>query len=98
MLDEMAQQLELPRREIDRIACAGYFCTPEVHKDLAEAIAFASRAGAGRSPQERLEPRGQFVHVEWLGQVVVGAQLQPYDLVHHLTASGEHQDRRCDTA
>src|SRR5690606_31106787 len=41
----------------------------------------------------RLDPGQEFAHREGLGQVVVGADLQPDDTVHLVVARGEHQDR-----
>ena len=50
---------------------------------------------AGRiAAQDRLDPRDELARVERLGHVVVGAQLQPDDLVHVVAARGEHDDRQ----
>ncbi len=41
---------------------------------------------------ECAQARQQFEMIEWLGQVIVGAQIQGTDLVEGLAAYGEHQD------
>ncbi|MCY1179660.1 hypothetical protein D9M73_200690 [compost metagenome] len=43
--------------------------------------------------QHGLDPRQQFARVERLGQVVVGAQLQPLDAAALVALGGEHDDR-----
>ena len=50
------------------------------------------RSGAARRRIERIA-RDELARVERLRQVVVGADLEPDDLVDVLVASGQHQDR-----
>jgi hypothetical protein len=57
----------------------------------------AARRGR-HAAQQRLDAREQLGHLERLGEVVVGAELQPDDAVEHLGARGEHQDGRRDAA
>ena len=45
-------------------------------------------------PQDRLHPRHQLASVERFGHVVVGAELEADNLVHVVTARGEHDDRQ----
>ena len=45
------------------------------------------------APQRRLHARAELAHRERLGDVVVGAQLEPEDLVDLLGLGGEHDDR-----
>ena len=55
------------------------------------------RLAAGRrlrAPQDGAHPRQQLARVERLGQVVVGAELEPDDLVDVVALGGEHDDRR----
>jgi hypothetical protein len=55
----------------------------------------SSRALApARAPHQRLQARDQFARLEGLGEVVVGAQLQPDDAAHRVAARGQHQHRR----
>jgi hypothetical protein len=51
-------------------------------------------ACARSAPQDRLHSRQQLARLEWLGQIVIGAELEPDDAIHGITARGEHQDRR----
>ena len=46
--------------------------------------------------QPRLDAREQLHHLERLGQIVVGAELQADHLVDHLAARGQHDHRRLD--
>ncbi len=46
-----------------------------------------------RAAQQRAHARDHFVRAERLGDVVVGAQLQPDDAVRLFGAGGEHDDR-----
>ena len=58
-------------------------------------------AGCGvdrRPPQLGFDPRQQLHHLERLGDVVVGAELQADDLVDDLAARGQHDHRRLDAA
>ncbi len=47
-----------------------------------------------RAPEQRADSREQFRIREGFGQVVVGAELEPLDLVGNRVASGEQQHRR----
>ena len=49
------------------------------------------RRGRGGPPAQRLHPGHQLLEGERLGQVVVGAELQPLDPVGDRAARGEHQ-------
>jgi len=53
----------------------------------------AGCAGA-RTAQHGLDAGQQFARLERLGQVVVGADLQADDTVHHIAARGQHDDGR----
>ena len=53
---------------------------------------------AGHAAQVGLDARQQLRHLERLGDVVVGAELEADDLVDHLAARGEHDHRRLDAA
>ena len=51
------------------------------------------RRPAARAAHQRLHARQHFFEVIGLGDVVVGAGLQPFDLVLPAIARGENQDR-----
>ena len=50
--------------------------------------------GAAAPPQQRPHPRHQLPHTEGLGQVVVGATVEPEHFVHFVAPGGKHQDGR----
>ena len=99
VLDEVAQQLELPRGQIRRLAGARHLGAPHIDDDLAEAIDVAARLRRRpTAPQQRLESGHQLDRLERLRQIVVGAELQADDLVDDLPPRREHQDWRGDAA
>src|SRR5712671_1154048 len=80
-LEEEPQHLELLRGHLDVRAVPGDGLRAEVRLDLAEADAVRRPLVARRpAAQERLDPREQLAQAERLGEVVVGAQLEPQDL------------------
>src|SRR2546426_4855218 len=54
-------------------------------------------ARRGRAAQQRLDAREQLQHAERLGDVVVGAEPEPPDLVGFLTARREDEDGHATT-
>jgi hypothetical protein len=56
----------------------------------AQHVGLRRRAAA---PQDGAQPGLQLARLERLGEVVVGADLQPDHAVHRLAAGGQHQDR-----
>ena len=62
----------------------------DIELDAGEPEQAGARAAA---PQQRAQPRPQFLERERLGQVVVGAGVQPGDPVGHQVSRGQHQDR-----
>ncbi len=55
------------------------------------------RFASGRrrlAPQDDADAYGQFVHVERLGHVVLGAEVQALDAVDVVAGGAEHDDRR----
>ena len=50
----------------------------------------------GGASKQRLDAGQEFPDPEWLGHVVVGAGVEPDDLVHFLAFGGEHQDGGTD--
>src|SRR5207244_738101 len=61
-------------------------------------VAMTDLATAGRirqitigATEERLDAAHELAQAEWLGEVIVGAQLEPEDLVHLLVAGREPQ-------
>ena len=67
--------------------------------EVDDEVAMADEATAGgvreipvRAAQERLDAAEQLPQAVRLGHVVIGAHLQPDDLVHLLVTRGQHQD------
>ena len=54
---------------------------------------FRGRGFRGWRAEDRLHARDELTGVERLGQIVVGAHLEPDDLVDVVVAGGEHEDR-----
>lgn len=52
-----------------------------------------SRPHGLRALQRHADPGEQFLNRKWLGQVIVGAGIEPGNLVHHGIARGDHNHR-----
>src|SRR5258706_5212850 len=99
VLDEVAKQLDLERRELDRRPFAPHLGAAKVDVNGAESVGIRGVRGHGpRAAQQRFDARQQLHHLERLGQIVVGAEFQADDAVYDLAARGEHQDRRLNAA
>jgi hypothetical protein len=95
VVQQLPEQVELLRRELDLLVADVHLAAAGVNDQVAvsELSALALLAG-GRSPSEdRLHARDELARVERLREVVVGADLEPDDLVHVLVAGRQHQDR-----
>ena len=93
-LEQQPQELEFGRGQFDGLALRGHFVAFDVEQQRArgEARRRLRRGGLGAT-QQRLGPEHQFAHVERLRDVVVGAALQPLDLVGGLRLRREEDDR-----
>src|SRR5262249_53683681 len=80
-LDEVAQQLELARREVERLAALLRPVGLEVQLDVREPVAGQALLAALRASQYRAHTREQLADRERLGDVVVRAQFEAHDLV-----------------
>ena len=92
----MAEDLELGRGQADPPVAALDASPFEVDEQVAVADdPPADRVGqvAIRAAQQRLDPAHQLAQPERLGQVVVGAELEPDDLVDLVVARGQDQHR-----
>ncbi len=102
MFHEVFEQLELTRRELDRLVGLGHFGLAKIHMNIAEAIRVAGRRRRcrlrGHAADQRFDAREQFDHFKRLDQIIVGPQLQTDHFVDDLTARGQHQDRRVDAS
>ena len=76
---------------VQRLAVDGDHVPLDVYDDRAVA---QERMGLGamRTAQQRAHSGDHFVRAERLGDVVVGAELEPDDAVGFLGAGGEHDD------
>jgi hypothetical protein len=98
VLREHLDQRELAGGELRDRAVARQRARCEIQDVAAEGhLAFAGRR-AGSDPfamsaQHGVDARDQFARVERLGQVVVGAHLEPDDAIDILALCGEHDDR-----
>src|SRR5947199_2173364 len=75
VLDEVGEELELQRREGDRLAAAEDLGAPEVDADVADGV--GARGGGGRracAAEQGFHAGEQLDHLEGLGHIIVGAQ------------------------
>ena len=89
------EQVELLGGQVDRLAVALDGPAARVDPQLAEAhhVAGQRRGGGLGPPQHGLDARDQLAGAERLGQVVVGAEPEPEDLVALLALGRQHDDR-----
>ena len=93
MLQEMPQQAEFGRAEMDRLAGARHAVGGEVHRDIGVAQHVVGRVRLG-APDHRAQPRHQFARAERLDDIVVGAAVEAADAVALLAARRQHDDRQ----
>src|SRR5712671_5797251 len=93
MTEKMLEKLKFFSGQVHGIAAAKNLIAPEVDLDVAEGIAVQLLGQSLRAAQYGLDASEQFADGERLGDVVVGAKLEADDLIHFLTARGEHNDR-----
>ena len=99
MLCEVEQEVELAARQVDLVAAGGHLAPRGVDADAAGLDGRLARGrrrhgladGAG-APQRRPDARDDLLHAERLGDVVVGAHLQPDDAVELVGAGRQHED------
>src|SRR6266508_1108084 len=91
---ELGQEVELGRREMD--LPLRHEDAPRAHVDaeIAELEAAASPCGGPRAPEHRLDARDELARAEWLGHVVIGAELQAAVLVLLEAARRQHDHRQ----
>ena len=89
-LRQVTQQLELAMRQADARGPAARGRRPEIDQQAAHLEAVDRRP---RAPQHHADSRQQLVEIGRLGDVIVGAQLQPSNLVDLLATSREDDDR-----
>ena len=92
------QDLELDERQLRLVAADPDRALGEVDPQLADDERRLVGRGLGRpahlgAPQRGLDPARELAHRERLGDVVVGAELEPDDLVDLLGLGGQHDDR-----
>ena len=95
---QRTQHRQLARRQVHRLAVQAGAAAVGIDLQAAEGWRQArlpfGAASAWGAPRQRTHARFQFVQVEGLGQVVVGAGVQAQDAVADRAARGEDQHRR----
>ena len=87
------KQVELLWPQLDALGAKPHLMPLDVHLELPGAHELWLVGLGPRASQQRLRACDQLLRMEWFGEVVVGADLEPDDLVGHLVARGEHDDR-----
>ncbi len=87
------EQVELPRPELQASLADHCLAPTGVEPQCADLDRSGAGGGGGRAAEDRLHPRHQGPGIERLGDVVVGAQLEPDNRVHVVRPRREHQDR-----
>ena len=91
MTEELEEQLVLGRGEGDLARAAAGAARSGVEREVAEAQDLAlARLPASK---QRTDARGEHLEREWLHEVVVGARVEPDDLVGGGVLRRQHEDR-----
>ena len=91
MEEEVLQELELPRREIEGVAVDRGDVAEPVERELP--VAQHVEPGGAAPAVERADPRQQLVEAERLGQVIIRAGVEPPHDILGRVERGEHEDR-----
>src|ERR1700751_5311934 len=75
VLCQELQCLELLGRYRNLLTAATDLCPEKIYRNILKDI-HVFPAAAGRTPDQRTQPRNQFHRAEWYGYVIVGALLQ----------------------
>src|SRR5258706_13802406 len=92
MSDEVGEQGELLRRQLDRLPGAQHFVATHVYFDIAESINLRCRGVRRSSSEHSLNAGHQFGNGEWVGDVIIRGELQAHHFVDLLAARGEHDN------
>ena len=95
VVEQLPEEVELLRRELDLLVADHHLAAAGVDDEVAVAdlVALLAAPVGRRAAEDALHARHELARVERLRQVVVGADLEPDDLVDVLVAGGQHQDR-----
>ena len=76
----------------DRPAGSRELHAGNVELDVAHPNHIGRNPGGFAAPKHRTDAGHQFLWAEWLGQIIIRAQLEPDQLVRLIGASGQHDD------
>src|SRR3954447_605438 len=95
MVEQLPEEVELLRRELDLLVADARFAATGIDHEVAvlDDGALALRSIGRGAAQDRAHSRDELARVEGLRHVVVGADLEPDDLVDVLVTRREHQHR-----
>src|SRR5215472_4265718 len=93
MADEIFQQLELLRGNIDHLARLEHPTALQVHLNIGEGMPVQILRNDSGPPQHCSDSRQQLANGEWLSHVVIRAQFKAYNFVHFLAPRSQHDDR-----
>jgi hypothetical protein len=93
VLGQGEEQIKFLGAQVDRPRGEAHFPPGRIHRQVTELDRGRVRPLPLPAPQDRFDARHQFVWVERLGQVIIGAKLQAQDLIDILIPGGQHQDR-----
>ncbi len=92
MPDQRGQQAELGRGQRDRLAAHADLARAELDQQAAVVVDLGPRLAGPRPPQQGLDPGGQFAIAERLGEIVIGAAVQPPHLLALVAVRGQDED------
>ncbi len=90
---EEIEQLHFPGREYDLLCFTGHLIVLQINFQRGK---FNGRIGIEQrigSPQDRFDPRHQFVRIKRFHQVIICAQVEPFEFIAAFAFPGQHDDR-----
>jgi len=95
VVEQLPEEVELLRGELHLDTVDGHFAASGIDDQVAvdDPLALGLAPLRRDAAKDRLHPRDELPGIERLRHVVVGADLEPDDLVDVLVARGQHQDR-----
>src|SRR5580693_9367832 len=87
---KLLQDIELQRRDLDRLAIQGHVTAPGIEHHAVNLHPASVHFGFGTA-QYRFDSCRELTGIKWLRKVIVGSEFQSDDAIDILDAGGQHQ-------
>src|SRR5580692_5752320 len=90
MTKKVLKQLKLLARKLDAMAATQHLVTAQVDLNIAKRVAVLLFRQSVGAPENGFDASEEFANGEGFGDVVVGAEFQPHDLIDFLATRRKH--------